>query len=155
MTKTKLIRIITNVICLLAIIASLVLIILRYSQLPDRIPTNFDFSGNVTGYGSKGMLWVLPVINLLIFVPMAAAELFPGAWNTGVNKRSRNYALSLRLSGILLTIVKTASVLFISALTILVTISQGIPPWLTILFVLVLTGTLIWYFVRLAASNRR
>ena len=112
MTKTKLIRIITNVICLLAIIASLVLIILRYSQLPDRIPTNFDFSGNVTGYGSKGMLWVLPVLNLLIFVPMAAAELFPGAWNTGVNKRSRNYALSLRLSGILLTIVKTACALY-------------------------------------------
>jgi len=155
MTKTKLIRIISNVLCLLAIIASIVVIILRYSQLPDRIPTNFDFSGNVTGYGSKGMLWVLPVLNLLIFVPMAAAELFPGAWNTGVNKRSRNYALSLRLSGILLTIVKTASVLFISALTIFVTISQGIPPWLTILFVLVLTGTLIWYFVRLAASNRR
>ena len=155
MTKTKLIRIITNVICLLAIIASLVLIILRYSQLPDRIPTNFDFSGNVTGYGSKGMLWVLPVLNLLIFVPMAAAELFPGAWNTGVNKRSRNYALSLRLSGILLTIVKTASVLFISALTIIVTLGLKLPPWLTILFVLVLTGTLIWYFVRLAASNRR
>ena len=155
MTKTKLIRIITNVICLLAIIASLVLIILRYSQLPDRIPTNFDFSGNVTGYGSKGMLWVLPVLNLLIFVPMAAAELFPGAWNTGVNKRSRNYALSLRLSGILLTIVKTASVLFISALTIIVTLGVKLPPWLTILFVLVLTGTLIWYFVRLAASNRR
>ena len=155
MTKTKLIRIITNVICLLAIIASLVLIILRYSQLPDRIPTNFDFSGNVTGYGSKGMLWVLPVLNLLIFVPMAAAELFPGAWNTGVNKRSRNYALSLRLSGILLTIVKTASVLFISALTIIVTLGVKLPPWLTILFVLVLTGTMIWYFVRLATSNRR
>ena len=155
MTKTKLIRIISNVLCLLAIIASIVVIILRYSQLPDRIPTNFDFSGNVTGYSSKGMLWALPVINLLIFVPIAAAELFPGAWNTGVNKRSRNYALSLRLSGILLTIVKTASVLFISALTILVTISQGIPPWLTILFVLVLAGTMIWYFVRLAASNRR
>ncbi len=155
MTKTKLIRIITNVICLLAIIASLVLIILRYSQLPDRIPTNFDFSGNVTGYGSKGMLWVLPVLNLLIFVPMAAAELFPGAWNTGVNKRSRNYALSLRLSGILLTIVKTASVLFISALTIIVTLGLKLPPWLTILFVLVLAGTMIWYFVRLAASNRR
>ena len=155
MTKTKLIRIISNVICLLAIIASIVVIILRYSQLPDRIPTNFDFSGNVTGYSSKGMLWALPVINLLIFVPIAAAELFPGSWNTGVNRRSRNYALSLRLSGILLTIVKTASVLFISALTILVTISQGIPPWLTILFVLVLAGTMIWYFVRLAASNRR
>ena len=155
MTKTKLIRIITNVICLLAIIASLVLIILRYSQLPDRIPTNFDFSGNVTGYGSKGMLWALPLINLLIFVPIAAAELFPGAWNTGVNKRSRNYALSLRLSGILLTIVKTASVLFISALTIIVTLGVKLPPWLTILFVLVLTGTMIWYFVRLAASSRR
>ena len=155
MTKTKLIRIITNVICLLAIIASLVLIILRYSQLPDRIPTNFDFSGNVTGYGSKAMLWMLPVLNLLIFVPMAAVELFPGAWNTGVNKRSRNYALSLRLSGILLTIVKTASVLFISALTIIVTLGLKLPPWLTILFVLVITGTLIWYFVRLAASNRR
>ncbi len=155
MTKTKLIRIITNVICLLAIIASLVLIILRYSQLPDRIPTNFDFSGNVTGYGSKGMLWVLPVLNLLIFVPMAAAELFPGAWNTGVNKRSRNYALSLRLSGILLTVVKTASVLFISALTIIVTLGAKLPPWLTILFVLVITGTMIWYFVRLATSNRR
>ena len=155
MTKTKLINIITNVICLLAIIASLVVIILRYSQLPDRIPTNFDFSGNVTGYGSKGMLWMLPVLNLLIFVPMAAAELFPGAWNTGVNKRSRNYALSVRLSGILLTIVKTASVLFISALTIIVTLGLKLPPWLTILFVLVLTGTLIWYFVRLATSNRR
>ena len=45
--------------------------------------------------------------------------------------------------------------LFISALTIIVTLGLKLPPWLTILFVLVLAGTMIWYFVRLAASNRR
>ena len=155
MTKSKLINIITDAVCLLAIIASLVVIIINYSKLPDRIPTNFDFSGNPTGYSGKGMIWALPVINLFVFVPLAVIEFFPNAWNTGTNRRARNYAFSVKLSGILLTIVKTASVLFISALTIIVTLGLKLPPWLTILFVLVLAGTMIWYFVRLAASNRR
>ncbi|MDX1940346.1 MAG: DUF1648 domain-containing protein [Saprospiraceae bacterium] len=46
----------------LAIIASFVLVGMNYSQLPDQIPVHFDFSGQPDDWGSKIMIWVLPII---------------------------------------------------------------------------------------------
>lgn len=51
-----------------------VLVSLNYGQLPDRIPTHFNGSGVVDGYGSKLMIWLLPIIALASYVVIRFAS---------------------------------------------------------------------------------
>ncbi len=56
----------------LFIIASGVLLYVRYDQLPDQIPMRYDLQGNVTGYEEKNLknLALLPGINLITTIIM-------------------------------------------------------------------------------------
>ena len=45
----------------------LVLPLIFYTRLPDRIPSHFDSSGDIDGYGSKHMLWILIAIGVMTF----------------------------------------------------------------------------------------
>ena len=42
--------------------ATAVFVIINYDKIPEKIPTNYDFQGNVTGYGSKSNVIVLLVM---------------------------------------------------------------------------------------------
>jgi uncharacterized membrane protein len=39
---------------------------ISYSPLPATIPTHFNWKGEVDGYGSKELLWIIPVIVTII-----------------------------------------------------------------------------------------
>lgn len=39
---------------------------LRYSELPDTIPTHFNAVGEADGWGSKAFVWLLPIMAVLI-----------------------------------------------------------------------------------------
>ena len=49
--------------CILLCIAALICILAQYAKLPERIPMNYGFNGEITGYGSKvsifGLLGVM------------------------------------------------------------------------------------------------
>ena len=44
----------------LVLVLLIVLPIMEYSSLPDRIPTHFNAQGNADGYSEKAMIWLLP-----------------------------------------------------------------------------------------------
>lgn len=39
-----------------------------YTELPDIIPTHYNLKGEVDGYGSKTMLWFLPILGLALYI---------------------------------------------------------------------------------------
>lgn len=46
--------------------------VLFYDNFPDKVPTHFDFNGNINGYTSKNMfIYAMPLIMFLITVIMA------------------------------------------------------------------------------------
>ena len=55
-------RIISWGVALLPLVATLVMLPI----LPDRVPMHFDFSGNITRYGSKYEMFILPALTILI-----------------------------------------------------------------------------------------
>jgi uncharacterized membrane protein len=52
---------------LAAVVLGFVMVAGNYGALPDSIPIHFNGRGEVDGYGSKLMLWILPVINFGVF----------------------------------------------------------------------------------------
>lgn len=68
----------TGVVLLLALI---VLPIVFYSQLPEKIPTHFGADGTADNYGSKDSIWFLPVIGTILFVGMFILNKHPHIFN--------------------------------------------------------------------------
>ena len=68
---------IVTVLCLLLLISNAVYLIAVWGSLPELIPGHYDFSGNVTRYDSKGTLFIVPAINVVMFIGLSIVERFP------------------------------------------------------------------------------
>lgn len=70
----QLVLIALTVILILACIAATMI---YFPSLPDKLPQHFDASGNVDRYGGKASVFMLPAINLAMFVMFAFFVLSP------------------------------------------------------------------------------
>ena len=56
-------------IALAAVVSNVVLVAMRYSGLPERVPTHYGFFGRPDRWGSKAIMWLfalMPVLTLLL-----------------------------------------------------------------------------------------
>ena len=66
------------------LVCTAVALAVLWRRLPDRIPLHYDFSGNITGYGGKASILIMPIISALLYTVISVAEhLPPESWNTG------------------------------------------------------------------------
>lgn len=77
------------------LLAGIVYVAVRYAQLPAEIPSHYNFYGEIDGYGSRGTLWITPVIGILCDALMLAVSFFPQTWNVGTSVTVFNRALVL------------------------------------------------------------
>lgn len=63
------------------LLAGIVYVAVRYAQLPAEIPSHYNFYGEIDGYGSRGTLWIMPVVGILCDALMLAVSFFPQTWN--------------------------------------------------------------------------
>lgn len=77
--------------------------ILGRTPLPGRIPTHFNAAGQPDGWGTPGMLWLLPVVAAVIYILMTLVSRFPGAFNFPMRStpavRRQLEAIALNLIG--------------------------------------------------------
>ena len=66
------------------LLGAIAFILIRWPQLPPQIPSNYNAAGEVTGYSSRGLLFLMPAIGLFGDLSIALAGRFPKSWNTGV-----------------------------------------------------------------------
>ena len=55
-----------------------------WGRIPEKIPMQTDFHGNVTGWGDRTSLIWLAVVYLIINLTLLIVEFFPQSWNNGV-----------------------------------------------------------------------
>lgn len=79
------------------LLASIVFILIRFPSLPERIPTNYNLAGEITGYSGRGTLLLMPLIGLVTDGAIALVGRFPKTWNTGVRVTLYNRVRVYRL----------------------------------------------------------
>ncbi len=83
---------------ILLVLLSWYLFVSRYSSLPEKIPMRFDFSGNVSSYGSKGLLVLGPILGTVSVLLLLLLAKVPQLHNYPVKLTEENaprlYALS-------------------------------------------------------------
>ncbi|EEA85012.1 hypothetical protein CLOHIR_01372 [Peptacetobacter hiranonis DSM 13275] len=54
------------------------------------IPGHYNIAGEIDKYSSKNSIWILIVVQILLFTMMSVLERFPNIWNTGVKITEEN-----------------------------------------------------------------
>lgn len=119
---------IANVICIIIIATMVVLLLLNWNTLPDKVPTHFTFDGTADGFGSKSALIREPVIATVLFALISVAQHFPQIWNFPVQLTVENTEREYLIASILINAVKVMLTLLflISMLSALI---SGFPAW--------------------------
>ena len=129
--KIRPVDIVIDAICIVMILGVIGFVAVRWGNLPDRVPTNYNFNGEVTGYSSKATLIILPVIAVISFVMITVIEFFPKSWNTGVKVTARNRESVYRIVKNCLVSTKLIITILFSYLTVMMCSGNPLPGWFT------------------------
>lgn len=137
----------------LALVLLLVLPVYFYPELPDRIPKHYDAAGQVTAYGGKGMLWIVPILGLITYATLFFINKVPHIYNYLIEITPKNAERQYRMAT---RMIRTLNVIIVStflysfygtiqnALGNQVGLGKGFMPF----FLIALFGTIVVYLVK-------
>jgi uncharacterized membrane protein len=128
-------------------------------RLPDRIPTHFDVAGNPNGWGSPAMLLLLPVVAVAIYLVMTVVSRFPSSFNCPVRVTEENRVRLQQQTLDMLAWLKAELACLFAWMqwSIIQLIQNGhgrLSPVLMPGFLIVIFGTIGWYFVAMVRTAR-
>ncbi len=136
-----------------SVILGIFLVIQAWSGLPNTIPTHFNAKGEADGWGSKGMIWLLPAIGIVLVPAMLFLRRFPWLSNLPIEITEDNaeyqYGLVVRL---LSWLAATVSLLFLALVYDTISIAGGgtslLGWWFMPIFLGSIFGVIIWYLIK-------
>lgn len=122
-----------------------------YNQLPDRIPTHFDGSGNPDRWGGRNSLWAVPAIGLGVYVLFSVLSRYPHHFNYLTKITEENAAYQYRLAIRMLRVVKISVLLIMlyatwATLQAAMTTNGKLPSIFLLLVIAMSIGPMVWYF---------
>ncbi|MFD1848973.1 DUF1648 domain-containing protein [Oceanobacillus bengalensis] len=97
-------EIVFDIISVVMLVVSIFYIIFTWSSIPSEVPGHYNFAGEVTRWDSKGMLFLLPIIGLITWIPLTFLERYPHVHNyIGLTEENaeRLYRNSIRMINVL------------------------------------------------------
>lgn len=125
----------------------------RWSHIPDRIPTHFTAAGVINGWGGRGAVFIGPAVSASIFLITAIVERFPGSWNTGVAVTAENRDRVYGALAELLAEMRLAMALAFGVMAVYMSLSLPLPLWFTAVFPAAALVPLAVFFVRARAKK--
>ena len=78
-------------VAILILLAMIGLIVMQYTSLPSIIPTHFNASGEVDGYGGKWTVLLLAVVAVVVYVLATLASRYPNLMNYPIPITEENH----------------------------------------------------------------
>ena len=75
---------------LVALAGLLIFPLLYYWDLPGNIPQHYGINGQPDAFGSKGMIWLLPLVGLVMYSGLTVLNRYPHAFNYPVRITEEN-----------------------------------------------------------------
>lgn len=141
-----------------AVISLIIMPLMAYSSLPEKIPSHFDFSGAVDGFGSKNTIWILPFVGLMVFAMLTVATRYPHHFNYPMTITTENaltqYTRAVKFIRILKVFILCAFVYITwSVIEVAKGHSDGLGQFFVIGFLIITMGGS-WFFCYKGATTR-
>ncbi|WP_256760613.1 DUF1648 domain-containing protein [Cohnella sp. WQ 127256] len=82
-----------NYLTLFVLIGTILYLCFQWSDLPSTVATHFNGKGEADGWGSKGMLFLLPAISLALYIGLTTLSRHPYVYNYPVPITEQNAAI--------------------------------------------------------------
>ncbi|MEH7109958.1 DUF1648 domain-containing protein [Bacillus sp. JJ1764] len=79
-----------KVFSILLIVGQFIYLFYLYKGLPDKVPVHFNAMGKADGWGGKGSIWTIPIIESLLFITLSFVERYPHVYNYPVRITEEN-----------------------------------------------------------------
>ena len=130
--RKEIIYLIMNIIGVLALLGSTLFVIIMWSQIPDQIPTHYNFAGEADGYGGKGSLIFMMVLAWFMFILISVLMRFPNTWNMPVKVTAENKARLYSITRAMLEVIKMLASLLFAVMLINAAIATPMPRFILI-----------------------
>ena len=130
--RKEIIYLIMNIIGVLALLGSTLFVIIMWSQIPDQIPTHYNFAGEADGYGGKGSLIFMMVLAWFMFILITILMRFPNTWNMPVKVTAENKSRLYSITRAMLEVVKMLTSLLFAVMLINAAIATPMPRFILI-----------------------
>ena len=152
--KTVLSRI-TETLCLLLIIGTIVYLIVMWKSIPNTIPAHYNAAGEVNRWGDKSELIFLPILGGMLYFLITLVQQYPEAWNTGVRVTEQNRERVYQILGNLIGTTKLMMLAVFSSLTVISSLSLTLPIWFLGVFLVLLFGAIAFFLVQLSQERQK
>jgi uncharacterized membrane protein len=137
----------------LATLALLILPIVYYTDLPEQIPTHYNFKGLPDAWSSKASIWILPVIGILLYLGLALLNYFvittTGLHSEKNHKQSVSLASVLRMMQIIkLMLSLTFTYIVWRTIEISLNHTTGLGRWFLPVFIILMLGVPILFLLK-------
>ncbi len=136
-------ELVTDIMGMVLSLGIFIFLIIYWKSIPDQIPTHYSASGVVDKMGSKNIVWILPIINLVTYLFFMVIEHFPQLWNTGVMVTEENRIRVFRVTKSLIHTMKLLMVILFVYLSFAISVQILISMW-------IMGGFMILFFVSIA-----
>ena len=136
------------------LLGSIVYILVIWHTLPEEIPTHYNASGEIDGYGGPGSLLLMPIIGLVTDLTVAICGRFPKSWNTGVRVTVLNRVRVYRLLRDLMADLRLCCALSFAGFAVYqANLPEHFSGNVTGIMLIVIFAPLVRYFIRLARAR--
>lgn len=144
-----------NILTIVLLIGVPIFLFLTWSRLPDKVPIRYDFSGNVTGWGGKGSLFIWPIVGIVFYIILSFVEhMPPEQWNTGVKITSQNKEWVYKNIRHSLSTMKLLFAVLMSVITLTMAAGRRLSLWVIGLEILIITVNTVFWLVRASRGKR-
>ncbi len=121
-----------------------------WADVPQQVPKHYNEVGEVDDWGGKGSIIMLLVLGWLMYLTLSATELFPQAWNAGVQVTEENRERVYRTLKYMMKTTKLLTVWVLAFLAVSTARAEAsLGEMFLPVFELVLFGQMVFWIIRL------
>jgi uncharacterized membrane protein len=87
-------------------------LLMEWSSLPNRVPMHYDFFGEVDKWGSKGIIFLHPIIGAVLWIGPTILEKFPHVYNYIVDLTEENIERQYKNGRIMINVIKNEILIY-------------------------------------------
>lgn len=151
-TKKEYTDVFLDVFAMFSVILMFVFVTDIFNQLPDTIPTHYNFASEPDSYSSKFTLWLIPIISLILFLGLSILNKYPHIFNypTKITEENavKHYKYAARLIRVLNLIISSCFLyVTYSGIQTALGNANGLTNYFVIVFLVLIFGAIGFYLV--------
>lgn len=139
----------------IVLLAVTVRLLAGWGSLPVRLPSHYNFAGEIDAWSGRGSLGLLLAIGWGVWLLLAVTRHFPRGWSfTGLPVTDRTRPMLYSIMGEMITVLQLVIALIFAFLTAWTLTFRPLPGWWWPVFMVSLFGSQGWYLWRAVRLGR-